>query len=99
VIAGRLSGHDEASSAAGARAGVGAGSETGWAARGAVALIGIYQRFVSPALPRACRFHPTCSIYAREAVTRYGLLRGTGMSLLRLSKCHPFHKGGFDPVK
>jgi putative membrane protein insertion efficiency factor len=69
------------------------------AARAAIALIGFYRRFVSPALPRVCRFYPTCSAYAQEAVTRYGFLRGIGMAAIRISKCHPLHKGGFDPVK
>lgn len=69
------------------------------AARVAIALLGFYQRFISPALPRACRFHPTCSVYALEAVTRYGFLRGCRMAAIRLCKCHPLHKGGFDPVK
>lgn len=69
------------------------------AARAALALIGFYRRFISPALPRMCRFHPSCSVYAQEAVTRYGFLRGAGMAAIRLCKCHPLHKGGFDPVK
>src|SRR5262245_46902959 len=68
-------------------------------ARVAIAILSFYRRFISPALPRACRFYPTCSAYALEAVTRYGFLRGTCMAAIRLSKCHPFHKGGFDPVK
>ncbi|HEX6617000.1 MAG TPA: membrane protein insertion efficiency factor YidD [Gemmatimonadales bacterium] len=63
-----------------------------------VALIRGYQRFLSPALPRACRFHPSCSQYALEAVTRHGALRGGWLALRRLSRCHPFHPGGFDPV-
>jgi putative membrane protein insertion efficiency factor len=69
------------------------------AARVAIALLGFYRRFISPALPRACRFYPTCSAYALEAVTRYGFLRGIRMAAIRLCKCHPLHKGGFDPVK
>jgi uncharacterized protein len=58
-----------------------------------------YKRFISPWLPSACRFHPTCSEYTREAVDRYGVLRGLGMGAKRLLRCHPFHEGGFDPVR
>jgi putative membrane protein insertion efficiency factor len=58
-----------------------------------------YQRFVSRALPSACRFHPTCSEYMREAVERYGVARGVWMGLRRVARCHPFHSGGFDPVR
>lgn len=61
--------------------------------------LGIYRRFVSPALPSACRFHPTCSEYMREAVERYGAVRGVWMGLRRVARCHPFHSGGFDPVQ
>jgi len=68
-------------------------------ARVVIAVLGFYRRFISPALPRACRFYPTCSAYALAAVTRYGFLRGMGLAAVRLSKCHPLHKGGFDPVK
>ena len=63
-----------------------------------VALITIYQKLMSPWLPDACRFTPTCSQYAKEAMLKHGLLRGLGLSLKRLSKCHPFHTGGYDPV-
>jgi len=61
-------------------------------------LIRAYQRFISPALPPSCRFHPSCSQYALEAVTRYGALRGSWLAARRLARCHPFHPGGFDPV-
>ncbi len=64
----------------------------------AVALLDLYKRFLSPLLPRACRFEPTCSVYAREAIVRYGLLRGAGLAVRRLLRCHPFHRGGLDPV-
>ena len=62
------------------------------------AVIRAYQRFISPALPSSCRFHPSCSQYALEAVTRYGAVRGSWLAARRLARCHPFHPGGFDPV-
>ena len=57
-----------------------------------------YQRLVSPLLPRACRFEPTCSIYMMHAIEKYGLIRGTWMGLRRLGRCHPLNPGGWDPV-
>ena len=63
-----------------------------------ISLLKVYKRFVSPMLPSACRFHPTCSEYMMEAVARYGTLRGTAMGIARLARCHPFHSGGHDPV-
>ncbi len=68
------------------------------AVRAAAGLLSAYKSFVSPLLPRACRFHPTCSEYAREALLRHGLVVGAGLALRRLGRCHPFHEGGFDPV-
>lgn len=59
----------------------------------------LYKWWVSPLLPSACRFHPTCSEYMIIAVTQYGVVRGVGRGLWRLAKCHPFHSGGFDPVR
>jgi len=59
----------------------------------------LYKTVVSPLLPPACRFVPTCSEYAYQAVDRYGALRGGWMSLRRIGRCHPFHPGGYDPVK
>jgi len=59
----------------------------------------LYQTVVSPLLPPSCRFVPTCSEYAYQAVVRYGALRGGWMSLRRIGRCHPFHQGGYDPVK
>ncbi|MFI0792026.1 membrane protein insertion efficiency factor YidD [Micromonospora rubida] len=57
-----------------------------------------YRRWISPALPARCRFYPSCSAYALEAVSRHGALRGVGLTVRRLSRCHPFHPGGYDPV-
>ena len=63
-----------------------------------VLLIRGYQRFFSPLLPPSCRFHPSCSQYALEAVTRHGALKGSWLAVRRLARCHPFNAGGFDPV-
>jgi len=63
-----------------------------------ITLVRIYQWTVSPLIGPRCRFHPTCSDYAVEALSRHGVLRGSGLSLRRLSKCHPWHPGGVDPV-
>jgi putative membrane protein insertion efficiency factor len=57
-----------------------------------------YQLTLSPFIGRQCRFHPTCSNYAAEAIATHGALRGVLMSARRISRCHPFHPGGFDPV-
>jgi putative membrane protein insertion efficiency factor len=64
-----------------------------------VSLLKFYKATVSPWLPPSCRFVPTCSEYAREAIERHGALRGSAMGLRRLLRCHPFHSGGYDPVK
>lgn len=64
-----------------------------------IAILRLYKRWLSPLLPSACRFSPTCSEYAMEAVHRYGAGRGLWLGLRRLAKCHPFHHGGFDPVR
>ncbi|HZN02420.1 MAG TPA: membrane protein insertion efficiency factor YidD [Candidatus Polarisedimenticolia bacterium] len=66
---------------------------------GAIALIDLYQRLVSPLLPRACRFHPTCSEFCAEAIRRHGLARGLARGALRLLRCQPFSRGGYDPVR
>jgi uncharacterized protein len=65
----------------------------------ALIILRIYKRWISPGLPSTCRFHPTCSEYMMEAIERYGALRGIGMGFRRLLRCHPFHEGGFDPVR
>jgi putative membrane protein insertion efficiency factor len=57
-----------------------------------------YQLVISPALPPSCRFTPSCSQYALEAIMRHGAVRGTWLTVRRLVRCHPFHPGGFDPV-
>lgn len=63
-------------------------------------LLGIraYQRFVSPFTPPTCRFYPSCSAYAVDAIARYGPWRGSRLAVRRLLRCHPFHPGGYDPV-
>ncbi|SMC57309.1 membrane protein insertion efficiency factor YidD [Papillibacter cinnamivorans] len=63
-----------------------------------IALIVFYRKRISPATPPSCRFIPTCSAYALEAVTKYGALKGSWLALRRILKCHPFHEGGYDPV-
>ena len=63
-----------------------------------LALITFYQRCLSPFLPPSCRFQPSCSEYARDAVCQHGALKGTGLTLLRLVRCHPLCRGGYDPV-
>jgi hypothetical protein len=61
-------------------------------------LVGLYRRFVSPALPPACRFYPSCSAYAEGALRRHGAAKGVWLTARRLARCHPFHPGGIDPV-
>jgi putative membrane protein insertion efficiency factor len=62
-------------------------------------LLRVYKLWISPLVPSACRFYPTCSDYMFQAVERYGAARGVWMGLGRLVRCHPFHEGGFDPVR
>jgi len=64
-----------------------------------IRLLTAYKRWISPLLPSACRFHPTCSEYMCEAVQRHGTARGVWLGLKRLGKCHPLHEGGVDPVR
>ncbi len=66
--------------------------------RGLVLLIIFYQRLISPLLPQSCRFYPTCSEYAKQAILKYGPLRGGWLALKRLARCHPLSKGGYDPL-
>lgn len=61
--------------------------------------ISFYQRHVSPLKKPSCRFYPTCSEYTRQAVERYGVIRGIAMGTRRVMRCHPFNPGGYDPVK
>ncbi|HVT03451.1 MAG TPA: membrane protein insertion efficiency factor YidD [Thermoanaerobaculia bacterium] len=61
-------------------------------------LLRVYKRFISPLLPPMCRFEPTCSIYAMDAISKYGFLRGVWLAVRRLFRCHPLNPGGWDPV-
>lgn len=63
-----------------------------------IGLLHFYKWAISPFLPSACRFHPTCSEYMMQAVERHGVIRGVFLGLKRLGRCHPFHAGGMDPV-
>lgn len=63
-----------------------------------LALIGLYRYAISPLLGRRCRFFPSCSEYASEALGKYGAGKGTRLALYRLLRCHPWHPGGFDPL-
>src|SRR5450759_2021074 len=64
----------------------------------AVGLILMYQKLISPLFGSVCRYEPSCSNYTREAVERYGVLKGSWLGVKRISRCHPFHQGGYDPV-
>lgn len=70
----------------------------GRSARVLIAPIIAYQRFLSPLLPPSCRFAPSCSQYAVEALREHGAIRGLWLAMRRLGRCHPFHPGGYDPV-
>jgi uncharacterized protein len=64
-----------------------------------IGLVVLYQRFISPLKVSSCRFYPTCSHYSLQALEKYGPIRGVWMTAARLLRCHPFHPGGYDPVK
>jgi len=64
-----------------------------------LAPIFVYQRVISPALPRRCKYEPTCSAYAVQAIREFGILRGLVLAAWRLLRCNPFSRGGFDPVE
>src|SRR5258708_7327505 len=76
-----------------------AGASCALARNSVITALRIYKRWISPMLPSACRYHPTCSEYMIEAVDKHGVLRGLWMGLKRLGRCHPFREGGFDPVR
>lgn len=63
-----------------------------------IKLLGVYQFLISPLLGNCCRFHPSCSNYAQQALEHYGIIRGIGLISWRLLRCHPFHPGGYDPL-
>lgn len=63
-----------------------------------ILIIQAYRFLISPMLPPACRFHPSCSVYSLEAIRRHGPFKGSALALRRLLKCHPWHPGGYDPV-
>ncbi|MEJ2542580.1 MAG: membrane protein insertion efficiency factor YidD [Calditrichaceae bacterium] len=62
-------------------------------------VIKIYQKIISPLFPPSCRFYPTCSEYSYDSIKKHGIIKGVYYSIIRISKCHPYHPGGFDPVK
>ncbi|MEL7409742.1 MAG: membrane protein insertion efficiency factor YidD [Cyanobacteria bacterium J06558_2] len=61
-------------------------------------LIKGYRQFISPLFPPTCRFQPTCSQYAIEAISTYGTIKGSWLAVTRIARCHPFHPGGYDPI-
>ncbi len=63
-----------------------------------IVLVAAYRYAISPMLGQSCRFHPSCSEYAQEALERHGALRGVWLALRRIGRCHPWHRGGYDPV-
>lgn len=62
-------------------------------------IIKFYQDYISPLLPKSCRYYPTCSTYTVTAIEKYGIIKGSWMGLKRILRCHPFHPGGYDPVE
>ena len=73
-------------------------TRSGAVARALIGLVRVYRLLLAPALPATCRFAPSCSAFAVEAVERHGAIRGSIMALRRLGRCHPFHRGGYDPI-
>lgn len=71
---------------------------TQWAAKSLIFVIQLYRTMVSPLRLPSCRFTPTCSQYAVDALAEWGFLRGSGLALVRLAKCGPWHRGGWDPI-
>jgi putative membrane protein insertion efficiency factor len=69
-----------------------------WPKKIALGLIGIYQYIISPLFPPSCRFTPTCSRYAIDAIERYGFAKGVFLAIKRIARCHPFTRGGYDPL-
>ena len=67
--------------------------------RASIGTIRVYRQYVSPMLPASCRYTPSCSLYTLQAIEKYGVLRGIPMGTLRVLRCHPFARGGFDPVR
>ncbi len=63
-----------------------------------ITIIGFYKKYISPLKPASCRFYPTCSDYAIEAIQKHGCFKGIFLSIKRLLRCHPYHPGGYDPV-
>ncbi|CAM4440624.1 MAG: Putative membrane protein insertion efficiency factor [Legionellaceae bacterium] len=64
-----------------------------------ILLIQVYQFLISPLLGNCCRFYPNCSLYAQEALSSYGVIRGTWLAIKRILRCHPLHPGGYDPLQ
>jgi putative membrane protein insertion efficiency factor len=75
-----------------------ADGRTGLPAQVCIALLRVYRLFISPILPASCRFTPSCSAFAIEAIERHGGRRGVRLAVLRVARCHPWHPGGYDPV-
>ena len=70
-----------------------------WPKKIALGLIRVYQYLISPLFPPSCRFTPTCSRYAIEAIERYGFVKGVFLAIKRIARCHPFTRGGYDPLR
>lgn len=64
-----------------------------------IGTISLYKKYISPMLPPSCRFHPTCSEYAMQAIEKYGAIKGSLKAIWRVLRCNPWNKGGFDPVE